>query len=64
VRIGQCRFEDLERLEMVILTGLSRFHERRFSRQQQGTSTYLIAWLGELPAGHERSAGMGATQRK
>jgi GNAT superfamily N-acetyltransferase len=52
VRIERCRLEDLERLETVIPTGLSRFHEQRFSRQLQGTSTYLIAWLDELPVGH------------
>jgi GNAT superfamily N-acetyltransferase len=32
---------------------LAGFHEQRFSRQQLGTSTYLIAWVDERPAGHE-----------
>ena len=52
MRIAACRAEDLERLEGAIPSGLSRFHERRFWRQQQGTSTYLIAWIGEVPVGH------------
>ena len=47
-----CRAEDLTRLEEAIPSGLSRFHERRFSRQQQGMSTYLIAWIDEVPVGH------------
>jgi GNAT superfamily N-acetyltransferase len=52
VHIEACRAEDLERLEEAIPSGLSRFHERRLARQQQDTSTYLIAWIGEVPVGH------------
>jgi hypothetical protein len=52
VRIDECRAEDLERLEEAIPSGLSRFHERRLARQQLGTSTYLIAWIDEVPVGH------------
>ena len=52
VRIEACRVEDLERLEGVIPYGSWRFHEQRFARQQQGTSTYLIAWIDEVPVGH------------
>jgi GNAT superfamily N-acetyltransferase len=52
VRIDECRAEDLERLEEAIPSGLSRFHERRLARQQLGTSTYLIAWIDQVPVGH------------
>jgi hypothetical protein len=52
VRIDECRAGDLERLEEAIPSGLSRFHERRLARQQQGTSTYLIAWIDEVQVGH------------
>jgi hypothetical protein len=51
VRIEACRAEDLEHLEEAIPSGLSRFHERRFARQQ-GTSTYLSARIDEVPVGH------------
>jgi GNAT superfamily N-acetyltransferase len=52
VRIAECRAEDLQRLEAAIPSGPSRFHQRRFTRQQEGAGTYLIAWLGGLPVGH------------
>ena len=51
-RIEACRAEDLERLEEAIPCGLSRFHERRFARQQQGTSMYVIAWIDEVAVGY------------
>ncbi|MEV0399696.1 GNAT family N-acetyltransferase [Actinoallomurus sp. NPDC050550] len=31
--------------------GRNRFHARRFARQEQGLSTYLVAWLDERPVG-------------
>jgi len=49
VPIEACRAEDLERLEETIPSRLSRFHEHRFARQEQGTSTYVIAWIDEVP---------------
>ena len=49
VHIEACRAEDLERLDETIPSSLSRFHEHRFARQEQGTSTYLIAWIDEVP---------------
>jgi GNAT superfamily N-acetyltransferase len=52
VRIEACRAEDLEWLEEAIPYGPSRFHEQRLARQEQGTSTYLIAWIDEVPVGH------------
>jgi len=64
VRIEACRAEDVERLEEAMPSGLSRFHERRLARQQQGTSTYLIAWMDEVPVGHAevRWSGCEATE--
>ncbi|SRR6266487_277905 len=52
VRIAECQQADLRALEAAIPSGPSRFHERRFARQAQGLSTYLISWLDELPVGH------------
>jgi hypothetical protein len=46
VRIGECREEE------AIPSRLSRFHERRLAPQHLGTSTYLIAWIDEVPVGH------------
>src|SRR5271156_6251771 len=52
LRVEECRAEDLERLEAAIPSGPSRLHEQRFIRQQIGTSTYLVAWVGKRPVGH------------
>jgi len=52
VYIELCRLEDLDRLEAAIPSGPSRFHHRRLARQQRGTSSYLVAWLDEVPGGH------------
>jgi GNAT superfamily N-acetyltransferase len=52
VRVGPCRAEDIGPLEAGVPSGLSRFHERRLARQQQGISSYLIAWVDDVPAGH------------
>jgi hypothetical protein len=32
--------------------GQTRYHDRRFEHQQQGASTFLIAWAEGDPAGH------------
>jgi GNAT superfamily N-acetyltransferase len=52
VQIRECRSEDLDVVEAAIPSGPSRFHHRRFARQQEGRGTYLIAWLDGAPAGH------------
>jgi GNAT superfamily N-acetyltransferase len=52
VRIDRCRAEDIELLEAGMPSGLSRFHEQRFARQRRGVSSYLIAWVDDVPAGH------------
>ena len=51
--IRACRQEDLQLLETSNPSpGQSRYHHRRFERQQQGASTFLIAWAGDVPVGH------------
>lgn len=51
VEIRQCRTNDIALLEQWIPTGLTQTHAARFSRQEQGTSTFLIAWLDGTPVG-------------
>ncbi|WP_345469390.1 GNAT family N-acetyltransferase [Actinoallomurus oryzae] len=52
VRIIVCREEDVDRLELRIPSpGENRLHARRFGRQQEGLSTYLVAWLNDVPVG-------------
>jgi len=51
-RIERCRAGDVERLEAGIPSGLSRFHQKRFARQQRRASSYLIAWVDDVPTGH------------
>ena len=58
VHIEACRAEDLERLDETIPSSLSRFHEHRVARQEQGTSTYLIAWIDEVPIDDACAAGL------
>lgn len=51
--IRPCRQEDLRLLEAGNPSpGQTRYHDRRFERQQQGASTFLIAWAEDFPAGH------------
>ena len=53
VVIRRCREEDLAVLEAVSPSpGRSRFHHRRFERQQAGEVVYLIAWLDGAPVGN------------
>jgi GNAT superfamily N-acetyltransferase len=50
--IRQCREQDLPLLEAGNPSpGQTRYHDRRFQRQQQGASTFLIAWAGGVPVG-------------
>lgn len=51
VEIRQCRTNDIALLEQWTPTGLTQTHAARFSRQEQGTSTFLIAWLEGTPVG-------------
>jgi RimJ/RimL family protein N-acetyltransferase len=50
--IRQCQEEDLHLLETGNPSpGQTRYHDRRFERQQQGDSTFLIAWADGVPIG-------------
>jgi ribosomal protein S18 acetylase RimI-like enzyme len=50
--IRPCREQDLPLLEAGDPSpGLTRHHVRRFERQQQGASTFLIAWDNGIPVG-------------
>ncbi|WP_345441045.1 hypothetical protein [Actinoallomurus vinaceus] len=52
VTITVCREQDVELLERHVPSpGRNRFHARRFARQEQGLSTYLVAWLEDTPVG-------------
>ncbi|MGH3545561.1 MAG: GNAT family N-acetyltransferase [Mycobacteriales bacterium] len=46
-----CRAGDVVLLEQWAPTGRAAYHAARFARQQQGTSSYLIAWLQGSPVG-------------
>ncbi len=51
LEIKECRAQDVELLEQWTPSGRSQTHARRFARQQQGASTFVIAWLLQgLPA--------------
>lgn len=50
--VRQCEQGDLLALEHHIPSpGQNRFHEARFERHQQGISTFLIAFDGDIPVG-------------
>ncbi|MQS15637.1 GNAT family N-acetyltransferase [Streptomyces kaniharaensis] len=52
MRITECEQTDVALLEEHLPSrGRSSFHARRFARQLAGSSTYLIAWEDERPAG-------------
>jgi GNAT superfamily N-acetyltransferase len=51
VVIKVCREEDVEALNTAIPTR-RQLHLRRFRRQREHKSTYLLAWLGGIPVGH------------
>ncbi len=53
MEITVCRAVDVPLLDRYIGSpGATSFHARRFERQEQGTSTYLVAWLDGRPVGH------------
>ncbi|MFY9932568.1 MAG: GNAT family N-acetyltransferase [Streptosporangiaceae bacterium] len=52
LRIEPCQTEHLDLLEAGMPSGPSRFHHGRLARQEQGVSTYLIAWIADVPHGH------------
>jgi GNAT superfamily N-acetyltransferase len=53
LHIRICRQSDIAVLEQQFSSpATARVHSSRYTRQQEGRSTYLIAWLGGLPVGH------------
>nr|WP_296074392.1 GNAT family N-acetyltransferase [uncultured Actinoplanes sp.] len=52
VRVRVCRAADVDALERCIPSpGVNRFHEARFRRQELGVSTFLVAFLDDVPVG-------------
>ncbi len=52
LRIRICSERDVVLLARQFSSGSSHVHDFRYTRQQEGHSTYLIAWLGDAPVGH------------
>ena len=52
LEIRICREEDIDSLERAIPTGENRYHLQRFRNQQNGKSTYLVAFSNNQPVGH------------
>jgi GNAT superfamily N-acetyltransferase len=52
VRIRVCSEREIVLVARHFSSGDSRVHAFRYARQQDGHSTYLIAWLGEVPVAH------------
>ncbi|WP_307174056.1 GNAT family N-acetyltransferase [Streptomyces africanus] len=53
MEITVCRAADVPLLDQYIGSpGATSFHARRFERQEQGRSTYLVAWVDARPVGH------------
>lgn len=50
IKIRLCSEADLPALNKAIPE--PGYHERRFEAQQEGTSSYLLAWIGDIPVGH------------
>ncbi|MFC7550052.1 GNAT family N-acetyltransferase [Plantactinospora sp. GCM10030261] len=51
MEIRAVREEEVSHLESWLPTGPTGDHARRFARQQEGTSTFLVAWRGDTPVG-------------
>ncbi|GAA4534402.1 GNAT family N-acetyltransferase [Amycolatopsis samaneae] len=50
--IRECRADDVPLLETHLPSpGANRYHEARFRRQAEHTSTFLVAWDGARPVG-------------
>lgn len=60
--IRHCKEEDLELLERHMPSpGQTRCHAMRFEKQQQGLSTFLVAWSGGIPVGTAQVLWQGCT---
>ena len=63
--IQQCRESDLEVLARQNPSPRHvRWNEERFQRHQQGLTTFLIAWVDDVPAGAGRSGGRAAQRQR
>ncbi|MFE0116262.1 hypothetical protein ACFWX6_44525 [Amycolatopsis sp. NPDC059019] len=52
VDIRECRADDVPLLETHLPSpGANRYHEARYRRQAENTSTFLVAWDGDRPGG-------------
>lgn len=49
--IRQCRQQDVAVLEHHLPTGRNHYHEARYRRQSEGLSTFLIAYVDDVPVG-------------
>jgi GNAT superfamily N-acetyltransferase len=61
--IRPCGPGDVAALELTMPTGRSRFHERRYVRQREGGSTFLIGWFDGSPVGCGEVLWAGAKER-
>lgn len=60
--IRHCKEEDLELLERHMPSpGQTRRHAMRFEKQQQGLSTFLVAWSDGIPVGTAQVLWQGCT---
>ena len=64
MEIRPCREHDLGLLEAGNPTGRNRDHARRFARQEQGLSTFLIAWADGVLVAKGKSSGPDAPHPK
>ncbi|NGM12937.1 GNAT family N-acetyltransferase [Verrucosispora sp. CWR15] len=60
--VRECRQRDVAALEESVPTGRNRYHEARYRRQSEGTSTFLIAYLNDVPAGCGEILWQGAKE--
>jgi GNAT superfamily N-acetyltransferase len=60
--VRQCRAQDVGLLEYRIPTGRNRYHEARYCRQREGLSTFLIAYLDDIPVGSGEVLWQGAKE--
>jgi GNAT superfamily N-acetyltransferase len=62
ITVRQCRQQDIAVLEHHLPTGQNRFHETRYRRQREGSSTFLIACLDDVAVGSGEVMWQGAKE--
>lgn len=62
VIVRQCRQPDIAVLEQHVPTGPNHYHVARYRRQSEGISTFLIAYLGDVPVGSGEVLWQGAKE--